>query len=299
MLPTAFLASLALSLAPPCPPAQQPHALDLSQRWSILEAQSVEELEPQTEPEPEYYENIYRRFGLNLGVAAYSDFNTSLTISTPTIVGAVIDLEDTLGVDRSTQIARIDAYYSFNRRHRIDASYYDIDRSGSRTLQDDIQVGDVFFPAGSGVETEFRTKILKLDYRYNFVADTRTTIGASIGFHVMGIGFGMQTNNLSLEENFRVNAPLPLLGLHFAYALDRKWHLSADWEVLKVDLGTFQGYVNDNRLTLEHDTFKNFGWGVGLNNFRTEVTVEGSGSPLDADIEYGYSGVMLYARLYF
>lgn len=243
----------------------------------------------------EPYPNLYRRASLSLGVAAYSNFDTTLRVDSDALIGTVIDLEDTFGVDDSSTVARFDGYYSFSRRHRLDFSYYDLGRDGTRTVQDDINFGEITIPAGSGVETSFDTSIIKLAYRYNFVADTRTVIGASFGLHTMGLDVRMKTVTGTLSESFRQALPLPVFGLHGEYALSEKWRLLASIELLRIDLDPFQGYLADQRLSLEHDTWKHFGWGIGTNSFTIDAEADGNGS-LSADLEYAFSGVMLYLR---
>lgn len=243
-----------------------------------------------------YAPNLYRRFTLGVGVAAYDDFNTNMQVAGDAGLGATLDLEEAFDIDTDDTIARFDAQYSFNRRHRIDLSYYDIRRGGSKTIAEDIQIGDEVIPAGS-IDTKFNTQIIKLAYRYNFVADERTVIGASFGAHFMGIDLGVENEAFAVDEDFKANAPLPLIGLHAAYALSDTWSLNASLEFLKFDIDAYRGFISDSRLTIEHDTFEHFGWGLGYNGFRIDGSIEGE-DDLRADLEYGYAGLMLYLRGY-
>ena len=56
--------------------------------------------------------------------------------------------------------------------------------------------------------------------------------------------------------------------------------------------------ITDSRLTLDHDTFKHFGWGIGFNGFSADAQADGD-DDLSAKLEYGYQGLMLYLRLLF
>jgi hypothetical protein len=242
-----------------------------------------------------YYRTIYRKFTFSVGFAAYADFNTQFQVnSKSTGAGANLDMENLLGLEDSRGVARFDGAYAFNRKNWLQFSYYDIRRTGDRTIANDIQVGDVVIPAGE-VASKFDTAIFKLAYRYNFVTDQRTVIGASIGLHVMAIDTKIQSETNSVDESYKVNAPLPLLGLHGAYALGEKWKLSASAEFLQFDISSYRGLVTDTRLTLENDTFKNFGWGVGFNGFRVNGDFQGNGD-LSAKLDYGYQGLMIYLR---
>ncbi len=252
---------------------------------------------PQEPQEPEPYANLYKTFGLTIGGAAYDNFDTSLRVDSDNLVGGVLDLEDTLGVDDSSTVVRIDSFYNFNKYHGINLSYYDIRRDGSRAVLEDIDFGNVSIPLGSEVKTEFDTKILKLAYRYNFVADYRTAIGASFGFHTMQFETSLNAANISVSEEFKATVPLPVLGLHFEYALSPTWKLLTSVEVLQVDIGSARGFLSDQRLTIEHNPFHNFGWGLGYNGFDLEATIEGEGS-LTGRINYDFAGLLLFARWY-
>ena len=69
-------------------------------------------------------------------------------------------------------------------------------------------------------------------------------------------------------------------------------------EVLQVDLGANSGFLSDRRLTVEHDTFQNFGWGLGYNGFTLDAEVEGEGR-LSSKVNMEYQGLLLYLRWYF
>lgn len=261
-------------------------------------APSLLEGEPQAPTTLEPYANLHKTFGLSVGGAAYENFDTALRVDSDTLVGAVVDLEDTLGVDDSATVLRADAFYNFNQFHGISLGYYDIRRSGSRTLAEDITFGDQTFFAGSRLDTEFNTKVLKLAYRYNFVADYRTKIGTSLGFHTMEIQTSLNAATLAVDESFRATVPLPVLGLFWEYSLSPSWKLLSSIEVLQVDIGFGRGYVSDTRLTIEHDLFENFGWGFGYNGFKLDATIEGE-DRLTGRVQYDFQGLMLFLRCYF
>ncbi len=50
-------------------------------------------------------------------------------------LGTVIDYQRDFGGESGDTIPRIDAYYRFNEKHRIDFTSFSIDRNGTRTLE--------------------------------------------------------------------------------------------------------------------------------------------------------------------
>jgi hypothetical protein len=298
--PATFSASLAAVSSTERAPADQPAAHEASAPLSatLLASIASTPASDQSGAAAEPYRNLYRRFGLSIGGALFANFDTTLQVnSESTGLGTVLNLEDLLALDDSSGAARIDGHYAFNQRHRVDFSYYDIKRNGSRQINDDIQIGGITIPA-SVVDTDLNTQVLKLAYRYNFVTDERTVIGASIGLHTLAMQAKFKSAQFNVAEDFKMAAPLPVLGLHAAYALDHKWTLAGDVELLQIDIGSYAGFISDTRLTLEHDTFENFGWGFGFNGFQLNGKAEGNGDR-SAQIDYGYQSVMLYLRFFF
>lgn len=243
------------------------------------------------------YASLSRRFELKLGGGFYSNFDTALTVSSDVLVGAKLDLEDTLGIDDSKGVFRVDANYAFNPRHELRLGAFDLNRAGTRTIGEDLEIGEVVLPGGSAVESEFGTTVIKLAYLYNFVADHRTMIGVSGGLHTMQIDTAFKTVSGSVEESFDATAPLPVFGLHAEYALSRKWRMLGSIEFFQLDIGDFAGGLTDTLLAFEHDLFEHVGWGIAYNGFAMDAEFEGDG-PLSADLVYQYQGALLYLRCY-
>jgi hypothetical protein len=243
----------------------------------------------------EFYPILYRKAGIRVGGVAYRSFGTTGQVRASGGLGAVVDFEDLLGVDKSLEILRLDGFYQFNPRHRIDMSFYDIGRSGGSSLSDPIEVGEVVIPAGE-TGSLFDTTITKLAYRYSFVTDPRTRIAASFGLHVMKINLGIASQTINVNESLGVTAPLPVIGLHGSYALSEKWSLEAGGEVFQLMIGDYGGTISDFRLGVNWDVFEHVGLGVELNSFNMDIEVVDG--PLEADLRYGYQGVGLYLRAY-
>lgn len=242
------------------------------------------------------YPSLTRRFELKLGGGIYGNFDTALAINSDVLVGARLDLEDTLGIDETKSLVRLDAEYAFSPRHELHFGAFDISRAGSRTILEDIDVGDVTIPAGS-VDTEFGTTIVKLSYLYNFVAEHRTKIGVSAGLHTMTIDASLSTTTGSISETFDAIAPLPVFGLHAEYALSRRWRMLGSVELFQLDIGEARGHLTDTLLAFEHDLFDHVGWGVAVNGFNMDAVIEGDNS-LQGELVYQYQGLLLYLRCY-
>src|SRR5688572_3581582 len=86
------------------------YAAEISSSAGSTDSLLAKPQEP-AEPAPAAnYSNMYRRAGLSAGAAFYGNFDTTMRVDGEEGVGAVIDLEDLLGLDDDNLIARIDAF---------------------------------------------------------------------------------------------------------------------------------------------------------------------------------------------
>ena len=69
------------------------------------------------------------------------------------MVGALVDFEDDLDLADRKTLPFANLVYRFNPRHRIEASYTDLSRSGTRELEASISWGDQTFSQGTSVES--------------------------------------------------------------------------------------------------------------------------------------------------
>ena len=56
--------------------------------------------------------------------------------------GTDINLEDDLGLESSTSVARLGGYVWLGERHRLDGAYFDLSRTASMPIQETIEFGD-------------------------------------------------------------------------------------------------------------------------------------------------------------
>ena len=72
------------------------------------------------------------RFKLRIGGFLIDRFDTTARFdSTQYPIGTLIDLEQDFNLDASETVMRIDGFYRFNNRHRIDWTWYHSRRSGA------------------------------------------------------------------------------------------------------------------------------------------------------------------------
>ncbi len=256
-----------------------------------MEAAAIEE-------EDDGYE--WKPFTLSLGGQLLATVNTTLRVDSSTLgTGTEIDLEDDFDVDDRLFAGRIDAEWRIAKRHALDFSVYDLQRKGTRVIDRDIQIGNVVFPVNTEVTNEFENLIVKLAYRYSIIHRTRWHAGASLGLHTMAWKTEWKTTaGAGQQEDFDFTAPLPVVGLFGSYALTPKLYLNAASEFFGLEYEEFDGFLNNTRLSLEHRTFEHVGFGIGLDYFLIDATLDSESGSLDAEAEYDYVGLMAFMRIY-
>ena len=246
----------------------------------------------------------WEKFNISVG-GFLTESDTTVQVNSQTFgIGAVIDLENTLGVERDFRTYRIDTLYRFgeSRRHEVEFHYFNSKRTGDRTLDQDLQIGDIFLPAGTGVATEFSLRFANLDYVYNFLMDDRVRLGVSAGLHTTGVKFKIaETGGGTKTEDESFTAPLPMLGLRSEVLLTPRWRLRTDLNFFYLEYDRYTGRLADALFTIEYRPWKRFGLGAGINavNYSVEADADASLADLNGEIEFSLTGIMLYGKYFF
>jgi len=216
--------------------------------------------------------------------------------------GTAIDFESTLGMDRSASLPIFRGHYRFNKKHRVDFGYFDLDRSGLDVSDVQIRVGDETFPANFPLSSFFDVKVFDLAYGYTVLHTAKADLELSVGLSIQEISTGVRDdmqNILSAETD--VTAPLPTFGASGIFAFTEKLvlHARAGFFAVELDLGdnNFDGRIIDVELSLFHYTFKNVGFGAGYVFF--DVDVNYTDDLFKVSTDYQYRGPMALINVYF
>ncbi len=288
--------------ADPVPLATSPSDARVSLfEWTRSDSLALAALE---EKHAEPSDSFWPAFQACLGGAFLGNFNTEFRLSANNAnAGTDVDFERDLGFDSSANLFRADAYYRFNRHHRINFSYFDIRRDSSKRLQRDIQWGDETYPVDATVSAFFDTKVVKLSYQWTFLPYDTWELGVSIGFHWIRLSTGIAAGNLALSTEFVQNAPFPVIGLHGEWHVAKHVRLVGYGDFLSVHLenvGSLQKldrYLIDAMVGVEADVLGPVGLGLGYNFFDLNATVANDNFSLQGN--YRYQGLLLYGTVSF
>lgn len=186
--------------------------------------------------------------------------------------GTIINFEQNLDISDKVTVPRIDGYYRFGKRSRVDFSYFNIDRDGTAVTPFDIEFGDISIPQGTPVSSFFNEEVLKATYGLSFYNVPKAELGLSAGLFVAKLGVGISAPTINSEDSAKGTAPLPVIGAYLRYNISHRWRFAAKGDFFFLEVGNYQGNLTDLRLNLEHQTWKNVGFGFGFNGILTSVS---------------------------
>lgn len=234
----------------------------------------------------------WKRVGLQAG-AYLPTFNSDVTIDSAALgTGTTVDLENDLGVDESLTSFRVDAFWRFLPRHRLDASYYRLERDGSRVVNRTLRIGDQTFTVGATVTSEIDFDIYQGSYSYSLIHNETFDLAASLGAFVGDVAINFSAAGVG-TVNEQLIAPLPVAGGRAAYAITDNLFARLQGQVFYLDAGKFQGSLVDVLVGLDYDVTNNLGLGVGYNYVDIRAKYEN-----DNDLGYAFGAFMLYVRAF-
>lgn len=224
------------------------------------------------------------KFQINVGAFFVTRANTTASLgvkSGPFVAGTSIDFHQDLDLPDSDTVSRIDGYYRFGKRSRVDFSYWKIDRSGTATTRQEIKWGDITIPAGTPLVSSFLDEeVLKATYGFSFYNVPKAELGVDIGLYIADISIGLSCPACTPPDNQRetadLTAPLPVIGAYFRYNISHRWRFVGKADFFYLEIGDYEGSLTDLRLNIEHHTWKHAGFGFGFNGIQTQLDYDTS-----------------------
>ncbi|HEY4594855.1 MAG TPA: hypothetical protein VIJ02_00525, partial [Thermoanaerobaculia bacterium] len=248
---------------------------------------------------------LYPSWGLALGsyfTASDAKLRFDVTDSrTGRTLGTDIDLEEDLGLKVDDTLIKVRLTHFVGRRHELSLSYYDLKRTGEKSISREIDFGGVVYPAGAGVRAEIDQQNLELAYTYYLVREDRFGLGISGG--VVGLRLdatldaSAQVGGARRELNREASAtlPIPMIGLQLRALLLPKLVLLGEGRYLpRVNVENYEGTSATATAGLEWQIFPHFRLGGSYDYFSIDAKVDDD--RLRGKVKWTVQGGQLYAR---
>jgi hypothetical protein len=241
-------------------------------------------------------------FDLNLGAFILSTRTTvradgSPGPGAPVEIGTPIAVERELGIGDRTSF-RLDGYWRFFERHKLRVMYFDESRSGDKTITDEIVFRGQTYPVNAQISTRFDTRVAELAYEYALLKGEHYELAGSVGIHdlTFKLQLAVVGANTNVQQSARadVDGPLPVIGVHYIWEFYPRWSLDAMFQFFALKYQQYDGNLQDYNAAVYYMPWKNFGFGVGWNEFRTSVNIDNAS--YDGNLAWRYGGVRLFFK---
>jgi len=220
--------------------------------------------------------------------------STSFTVFDSSGLGIGISFDKDLGVDTTDSVARIDGYYRFNDRHRLEFGSFTVDRHGETFAS--LTIGETVF-LDETITSNIKYTITKVGYAYSFYHSPQVELSLLAGLNITDydINYSGSTGTSGASG---VTAPLPLFGLQMTYAISPKWSVRYLSEAFYIDIeDTLKGALLSSELSIEYKAFKNFAIGAGITRVSTDFDV--NDDDWKGSFNDSHRGYLVYGALYF
>ena len=237
--------------------------------------------------------------------AYWPDVDTTVSVAGPNgLVGTKIDLESDLDLsDRKTLPAFL-AGARIGERWSLIGEYYGLDRSGSASVNRDINFDDVTYSAGAALSSGFDTKVYRAAVGYAFLKSDRAELGASLGLHVtqfkLSISGQGHVGGAAVQSELRKRdalAPLPTLGLYGAYQITPRLLAGARVDSLSLKVGDYDGRLVNTEARLSYRLFRNVGIGAAYRYVDYDLNIDKE--HWQGEVAYKFKGPALFLQAAF
>ncbi len=204
---------------------------------------------------------------------------TSAQLQSRTGVGVNVDFENALGMTTAKSVPMALGRWRLGQRWRIEAEYFELNRSSHKQLDRDIQWGDTVYPVNAQLDAHFNFSDLRLSAGYSFFRRTDKEVGVGLGLHVAQYDVGLSANAFGTESN-AVTAPLPVVSVFGQFALTERWAISARLDRFILRYREFDGNVSALGLDLLYQPFRHVGFGLGSRALQINMSATDAGRAL-------------------
>jgi hypothetical protein len=243
-------------------------------------------------------EEEFDHFSISLGVFLTDRASkTRLNGSLDNDDGTNVNLENDLGLDRSDTVFRIDGSYRFNDRHRIDISAFDLSRSKTRVIDEEIEWGDTIYPINVTIASQFDLAIYKLAYTWSFMRRDKGYLGVTAGLYIASFGTKLSAVDIGSVESDSLTAPLPVFGLRGQYDISERFSFRASGEIFALEYEEYDGTLVDLYAGIDYQLSEHTAIGLGLNSVTLDVGI--TRNSFKGNLDWRYDGGLLFLRFDF
>jgi len=224
--------------------------------------------------------NLNDKIFIGLGTFYAAKSSTTAQLNSETLgVGTSIDMQDTLGMGSTAWGPNAEFRWRMSESWRMELSYYWVSQSGSKSIDRDIQWGDVVFPINAQVNSKLNFSDLRTSVGYSFYKTSDKELGVGLGLHWLWYQASLSSASQGTEGG-NLLAPLPVLSVYGGFALNEQWSVNARLDYFSLTYEQYHGGISVMGLNVLYQPFRHLGFGLGYSgtflNFQADSTGLGS-----------------------
>ena len=215
--------------------------------------------------------------------------------------GAVIDFERALGMATQRVVPDAAFRWRFGERWRLEAEYFELNRSGDKTLGQDITWNGQPIAAGTEVLSKFNFNDIRTSVGYSFFKRQDKELGVSFGFHVASYDVGLQAVTGAAaaagDQAKRILAPLPVLSAYGQFALTDEWSVGGRLDRFTMTYDRYNGNITSIGVDVNYQPFRHVGFGLAYRSLF--IILKATGPDFAAEFNQTFQGPLLYVNASF
>lgn len=234
----------------------------------------------------------------------YVNQDTRIRVDGDSGLGVQVDFEDFFDLEEELNgVLQFTVEGRFAERHRIGLMYYNLDRSAESVLERDWDGDDLQVSAGATADTKLGISIYDLSYGYAFIQDEKHRLEGTIGLFWASLDVsldfrgeilveGEPSSGGEVEATSSLNAPLPVFGLSYDYAIKPRWLVGVDFKYFTLRTNVIHGSIVQVSADTRYYFWDHFEVGGGITLFDTSMSID-TGS-FKGGVDWSFWGPQLF-----
>jgi hypothetical protein len=213
----------------------------------------------------DYLSPTEERVRLSLGFV-HLDSDTNVQIdSSSGVIGTPVNAERDFGMDKSDFEAKFQIMLRVGERNRVRFDYFSLDRTGFRTIDEDILFRNVELLPGDPVNSNLSIDVLSITYGYSFIHSEKFELAATLGVNVTDISARARVNTATrqVDQTEDQAGPFPTLGLDGTYVISKRFYLDGRVQYFKANVDDLDGSLGFYELDALYRLRPNISFALG------------------------------------
>ncbi len=229
-------------------------------------------------------------------------FDTDVRVDDTASEGDDVSLGDDLGLDEDQSGGIFGFEWRIADRHRLSVNYSKFTQSATRTIDEQITIGDEVYPVNATIRTRWSIELIPITYSYSFMKADNYEFAGTFGVHWNKISLSLNGSSSLSDDDLTATAeadadlPLPLIGLSYDYHFSDNWSAGVGASFFSIEFGEdtleASGSLWNARAYTEYRFGGRFGAGLAIDAF--DFSIEADKPRLTGEYKYDYWGPQLY-----